>query len=235
MRHMLMPAFSIVLMLGGGTASPQRTENASVPSGGTAAGTTTPSLTRERHPQYRLRKSDVIELHFTFSPEYDQTLTVQPDGFVALKGVPAILAEGLTSTELQDAVRRTYQSILRDPEISVILKEFEKPFFIAGGQLGKPGKYELRSPTTVSEAIAIAGGLTDRAKHSEVLLFRKASHGMVEARVLNLKRMLARRNLEEDTELKPGDMLYVPQNRISKIRQFLPASSLNTYFSPTQF
>lgn len=233
MRAMLMPAFSIVLMLCGSSALPQRTQSPTVPSGGTGSGT--PSLTAERHPQYRLRKSDVIELHFTFSPEYDQTLTVQPDGFVALKGVPAILAEGLTSAELQDAVQRAYEPILRDPEISVVLKEFEKPFFIAGGQLGKPGKYELRSPTTISEAIAIAGGLTDRAKHSEVVLFRKASRGMVETRVLNLKRMLARRNLEEDTELKPGDMLYVPQNRISKIRQFLPASALNAYFSPTQF
>jgi mannose-6-phosphate isomerase-like protein (cupin superfamily) len=46
---------------------------------------------------------------------------------------------------------------------------------------------------------------------------------------------LASRNLEEDFELQPGDMLFVPQNRISKIRQFLPVSSLSTFFTPAQF
>ena len=59
--------------------------------------------------------------------------------------------------------------------------------------------------------------------------------GFVEARVLNVKAMLSARNLDEDPELSPGDMLYVPQNRISKIKKYLPVSSLNTFFSPTQF
>ena len=194
-----------------------------------------PALTGERHPQYRLQKSDVVEVRFTFSPEYDQVLTVQPDGFVALKGVRAVFAEGLTSGEFASAARSEYAAVLRDPEITVSLKDFERPFFLAGGQVGKPGKYELRSSTTVSEAIAVAGGFTEQAKHSQVLLFRRADDGLVETRVLNVKQMLAAHNLNEDLELKPGDMLYVPQNRISKIRKFLPASSLNTFFSPTQF
>ena len=53
--------------------------------------------------------------------------------------------------------------------------------------------------------------------------------------MLNVKSMLASRNLEEDVDLKPGDMLFVPQNRISKIRKYLPASSLSTFFTPAQF
>jgi protein involved in polysaccharide export with SLBB domain len=47
--------------------------------------------------------------------------------------------------------------------------------------------------------------------------------------------MLASRNLEEDFELQPGDLLFVPQNRISKIRKYLPVSSLSTFFTPAQF
>jgi hypothetical protein len=47
--------------------------------------------------------------------------------------------------------------------------------------------------------------------------------------------MLASKNLEEDLELKPGDMLFVPQNRISKIKKFLPVSSLSAFLSPAQF
>ena len=194
-----------------------------------------PALTGERRPLYRLRKSDVIDIRFTFSPEYDQTVTVQPDGYIVLKGVGALLAEGLTLSEITSSIRELYALILREPEISVTLKDFERPFFVAGGQLGRPGKYELRSRTTVSEGIQIAGGFTEQSKHSQVVLFRRAQDGMVETHVLNLKAMLASRNLEEDIELKPGDMLYVPQNRISKIKKYLPTSSLSLFLSPTQF
>ncbi|HZQ19722.1 MAG TPA: polysaccharide biosynthesis/export family protein [Terriglobales bacterium] len=197
--------------------------------------TGSPALTGARHPLYRLHRSDIVQVDFTFSPEFNQTLTVLPDGFVDLKAVGDIAAEGLSISELRDAVRDAYAAILRLPEVSVTLKEFEHPFFVAGGQVGHPGKYELRSPITTSEAIAIAGGFTDQSKHSQVVLFRRVSDGVVEAQILNLKAMLASRNLEEDQEVKPGDMLFVPQNRISKIRKFLPVASLSTFFTPAQF
>jgi polysaccharide export outer membrane protein len=194
-----------------------------------------PALTGVRRPLYRLRKSDAVEIRFTFSPELDQEAMVEPDGFIALKGVGNVFAEGLTISELHDTVRKSYAQILQDPDVTIILKDFEKPFFLAGGQVARPGKYELRSPTTVAEAVAIAGGFTDQSKHSQVVVFRKVLEGVVESHVLNLKAMLASRNLEEDFELEPGDLLFVPQNRISKIRRFLPVSTLSTYLSPTQF
>ena len=194
-----------------------------------------PALTGVRHPLYRLHKSDVVEVKFTFSPEFDQTVTVQPDGFIDLKGLGELFAEGLMVSELRDSVRDAYAPVLRDPEVSVILTGFEKPYFLAGGQVARPGKYDLRSPTSVVAAIAIAGGFTEQAKHSQVVLFRQITDGVVESHVLNIKAMLAARNLEEDIELKPGDMLFVPQNRISKIRRYFPTSSLSTFFTPAQF
>jgi len=194
-----------------------------------------PALTGARHPLYRLRKSDIVEIKFTFSPEFDQTATVLPDGFVALKTVGDLFAEGLTVAELKDLVSQAYAPTLRDPEVSIILKDFERPFFVAGGQVGHPGKYELRSPITVAQAVAVAGGFTEQSRHSQVVVFRTVTTGVVEAHLLNVKAMLASRNLEEDFELKPGDMLFVPQNRISKIRKFLPVSSLSTFFTPAQF
>jgi polysaccharide biosynthesis/export protein len=194
-----------------------------------------PALTGARHPLYRLHKSDIVEIKFTFSPEFDQTATVLPDGFVALKTVGDLFAEGLTVAELKDVVSQAYAPTLRDPEVSIILKDFERPFFVAGGQVGHPGKYELRSPITVAQAVAVAGGFTEQSRHSQVIVFRTVTAGVVEAHVLNVKAMLASRNLEEDFELQPGDMLFVPQNRISKIRKFLPVSSLSTFFTPAQF
>jgi polysaccharide biosynthesis/export protein len=194
-----------------------------------------PAFGGERHPLYRLAKSDVVDLNFTFSPDYNQTLTVQPDGFVALKGAGAVRAEGLTLPQLQQIVAERYSGVLRQPEITLSLKEFDKPYFLASGEVAKPGKYELRGDLTVNEAIAIAGGFTQQARHSQVLLFRRVSTGVAETHVLDLKRMLDGRDLREDLHLRPGDFVFVPQNRISKIRKFVPANSMSWYMNPLQF
>jgi polysaccharide biosynthesis/export protein len=231
--------FAVLLNLLATPASAQTTEvesrETSVVDGTRNPNLGSPALTGERRPLYRLRKSDVVEIRFTFSPEFDQVVTVQPDGFVALRAEGNIVAEGLTLAGLHDAIVKAYESALRDPEVSVILKDFERPYFVAGGQVGRPGKYELRAPRTAAEAVAMAGGFTDASKHSQVVLFRRIGDGVVETHVLNLKAMLASRNLHEDLELRAGDMLFVPQNRISKIRKFLPASTLSTFFTPAQF
>jgi polysaccharide export outer membrane protein len=190
---------------------------------------------QQRDPRYRLQKSDVIEVKFKFSPEFDQAITVQPDGFITLDGAGDIRVEDKTIPELKEAIRRAYQGILREPVITVSLKDFDKPFFIAAGQVGHPGKYELRSDTTLVEALAIAGDITTAAKHSQVVLFRHISRETVEARVFNVKRMLASHNLEEDPHLLPGDLVFVPQNKISKMQRYLPTTNLGSYISPTQF
>jgi polysaccharide biosynthesis/export protein len=197
-------------------------------------GTLGPALTGRR-PLYRLRCSDVVEIDFTFSPTFHQLVTVQPDGYLPLKGIAQLPAEGLSVPELQAAVRQAYTGILHDPEVTVVLKDFDKPYFIAAGEVSHPGKYELRADTTVTEAVAIAGGFSPRAKHSQVVLFRRISEDSVESHVLNIKALLKSRELREDVHLRAGDVVFVPQNVISKIRQFLPASSLSLYANPAGF
>ncbi len=201
---------------------------------GQADGTGNPRL-GERRPLYRLNHSDVVAVSFTLSPEFDQTLTIQPDGYVALKDAGPVLAQGLTLEEFRLAVGRAYTGYLHDPQVAVALKEFEHPYFVAGGEVGKPGKYELRAETSVIEAVQIAGGFTHEAKHSQVLLFRRVNDDLVEARVFNLKRMLKERNLGEASQLRPGDLVFVPQNSISKIERFLSKPSLSMYVNSTQF
>ncbi len=202
---------------------------------GGADGLGKPLLGGKRHPLYRLRPSDVLEVSFTVAPEFNQTLTVQPDGYVMLKDAGMIEAQGLNLEEFSDAVQKAYRGYLHDPQVAVALKEFERPSFIVGGEVGKPGKYELRSDTTVAEAVQIAGGLTQQAKHSQVVLFRRVNDDLVETRLVNLKKMLNESSLKEDAHLRPGDMVFVPQNTISKIARFLTKPSLSMYFNPTQF
>src|SRR5690349_6914819 len=71
------------------------------PKSGEADGDGSPALTGVRRPLYRLCKSDVVAVHFTFSPEFDQTASVQPDGYISLKGVAPLRAEGVTVPELE--------------------------------------------------------------------------------------------------------------------------------------
>jgi polysaccharide export outer membrane protein len=132
------------------------------------------------------------------------------------------------------AIKTAYGKILRDPAVTVVLKDFEKPHFVVNGQVARPGKFELRADTTVSEAIGIAGGITERAKHSQVLLFRRVSEDWVEAKKLDLKAIL-NGQFQEDVHLRPGDMLVVPQNAISKIKPYLPVSSLSAYWGGRGF
>ena len=202
---------------------------------GRADGLGDPALGGQRHPLYRLSKSDIVEVNFTFSPDFNQTLTVQPDGYVALKGTGTLLAEGLTVPEMQQAVASAYRGFLREPEVTVTLKDFDKPYFLASGEVARPGKYELRGDLTVNEAVAIAGGFTQQARHSQVVLFRRISAYVAESHVINLKRMLDSHDLGEDFHLQPGDFIFVPQSRISKIRKFVPTNSMSWYMNPLQF
>lgn len=188
-----------------------------------------------RRPLYRLNHSDVVAVSFSLSPEMDQTLTIQPDGYVTLKDAGPVQGQGLTLEEFRLAVVRAYTGYLHDPQVAVALKEFEHPYFVAGGEVGKPGKYELRGDTSIMEAVEIAGGFTHEARHSQVLLFRHVNDDLVEARVFDLKKMLKDKNLGEVPQLRPGDLVFVPQNSISKIERFLSKPSLSMYVSPTQF
>jgi polysaccharide export outer membrane protein len=202
---------------------------------GKADGMGNPQLGGEGRPLYRLNRSDSIVVSFALSPEYDQVLMVQPDGFVTLKDAAPVLARGLTLEEFRLAVRSAYSGYLHDPQVAVSLKDFEHPYFVAGGEVGRPGKYELRTETSLIEAVQIAGGFTHQAKHSQVLLFRRVNDDVVEARLFNVKQMLKEKRLTESPSLRPGDMIFVPQNSISKIERFLTRPELSMYVSPAQF
>jgi polysaccharide export outer membrane protein len=189
----------------------------------------------ERAPRYRLQEGDTFAVHFEFSPEFDQEITVQPDGYVALRGVGDVHVAGQTVPQLSDTLQSAYAKILYQPAISIVLKDFEKPYFVAGGQVGHPGKYTLHGETTLTQAIQMAGGFTQRSKHSQVLLFRRVSDTWTEARVLDVKKMLNDKTLAEDPFLRTGDMIFVPQNRISKIDRFIPNSGVGLYVNPNPF
>src|SRR5581483_8932666 len=101
------------------------------------------------------------------------------------------------------------------------------------GEVANPGRFDLQSDTTVLQAIAIAGGLkAASAKHSEVILFRRINQDQAETKILNVKELMRSPNLQEDIALHPGDMLLVPQNRISKIERIVKLANMGVYWNP---
>jgi polysaccharide biosynthesis/export protein len=213
---------------------PEGSKSAAVKTGG-ADSLGNPLLGGERRPLYRLQPSDVVEISFTVAPEFNQTLTVQPDGYVTLKDAGMVVSQGLTLEEFSQAVEHAYRGYLHDPEVAVALKSFQHPSFVVGGQVARPGKYEIRSDITVAEAVQIAGGFTSQAKHSQVILFRRVNDDLVETRLLNLKKMLKQNGLREDAHLQPGDFIFVPQNALSKIDRFITRPSAGVFMDASQF
>jgi len=182
--------------------------------------------------RYRITSSDVIELKFPYVPEFDQVVTVQPDGYIPLRGVGDLHAQSRSVPELRQLVEEAYAPILRDPVVTITLKEFQKPYFVASGEVKTPGRLELRGAVTLTEGLALAGGFTEAAKHSQVLLLRRYSEDMVEVKEIDVKHMYASHNLSEDYVLRPGDTIFVPKNAISKIAPYLPIAGMFVYLSP---
>lgn len=207
----LLPAIAVVV-----------TVLASAPAG-LAQSTEPTSFHDER---YRVRQGDSFDLIFPLVPTFNRTVTVQPDGYITLPTVGHIAVAGQTVPELEATLRERYTTILLDPVITIALKDFEKPYFIASGEVERPGKYELRGETTVAQGVAMAGGLKDRARRSHVLLFSGTANGSVDVRELDFKRILNDGRLEGDLNVRTGDMIFVPKSRMPAATTLLPVLSM---------
>ena len=191
---------------------------------------------QERHPRYILQREDVLLLTFPVSPELNQTVSIQPDGYINLQSAGSVYAQGLTAPELVVAVKKAYAGILHDPIVDVDLQDFQKPFFTVSGQVAKPGQYELRADITVAEALAVAGGMTMTTAKTQIFLFHRTPQNLFEVKKVNMKDILRGRNVNEDAVIRPGDMIYVPEKFIVEFRKYVPYSvNAGTYLEPSAF
>jgi polysaccharide biosynthesis/export protein len=213
-------------------AAPPQSSAASRPAAADAAAEDPATFELWKSGRYRLTPSDVVELIFPYVPEFDQTVTVQPDGYISLRAVGDLRVQSRTLPELRQLLYDAYEPILKNPTITIVLKEFEKPYFVTTGEVAKPGKYELRGTTTVTDAIAQAGGVTDRAKYSQVILFRRYSSELLEVKEINVGKMLATKDLSEDYVVRPGDTIFIPRTLISRLKPYIPTAGLGFYLNP---
>jgi polysaccharide export outer membrane protein len=182
--------------------------------------------------RYLLHTGDVLDIQFRYTPEFNQTVTVQPDGFISLEIGGDLKVAGLNLEQVRQGILARARKRLAAPEVLVVLKEFQKPYVVVAGEVPQPGKLEMREKLTALQAVLLAGGFKDSAKSSQVLVFRKLNGDLAEVKVLNFKTMKRTSDLENDLTLLPGDMILVPRNRISKIERYVRLASLATFLNP---
>jgi polysaccharide export outer membrane protein len=176
---------------------------------------------QHRNPRYQVMRDDVLTVSFPLAPELNQKVIVQPDGYITLQNIGSVFIQGMTVPEIVETLKKVYVKVLHDPIIDVDLVDFQKPYFMVSGQVGKPGQYDLRHDTTVSEAIAAAGGFLPTAK-TQVFVYHRISSGWLEVKKLSLKDLLNGKNVNEDIQMQPGDMIFVPEKFITNFRKYVP-------------
>ncbi|MCC6591318.1 MAG: polysaccharide export protein [Bryobacterales bacterium] len=182
-----------------------------------------------REPRYRIQAGDVLDMKLRYTPEFNQTVTVAPDGFVSTEIAGDLKVSGLTLTEALNAMKAAVGKRLLDPDVSVTLREFVKPQVTVTGEVMKPGMFDLRGSLTATQAVALAGGFRENAKHSTVALVRRVDNQWAEVKVLDMKRMMNGQQLTEDVTLSPGDLLVVPQSRLGRMERLVRWTSLSVF------
>lgn len=203
-----------------------------LPVAATAQVQTPPRLTTVTEDRYRLQPGDVLEVQFRYSPEFNQTITVQPDGYITLEIGGDLKVAGFTIEQTREAILRQARTRLQDPVATIVLKEFQRPYFVVAGEVATPGKIEMRERVTAIQAIMLAGGMKETARSSQVVVFRKINSDTAEVKLLNLKDIRRTSDLENDLTLQAGDMVFVPRDKISKIERFMKLASVAAFMAP---
>jgi polysaccharide export outer membrane protein len=183
-------------------------------------------LIMDQRERYVLQVSDEVQLTYRYTPEFNFSGRIQPDGFISAPIIGDVLIAGYTIGQAREILLRVARQRLRDPELSFVLKDFVKPLFTVGGEVEKPGQFELRGRVGVLEAVAIAGGFKRSAKASQLVLLRRFDSERATARLINAKELEKMQDPEQDIRLQPGDMIVVPRNKLSYVEPYVPIASL---------
>jgi len=183
-------------------------------------------LVVDQRERYVLQVSDEIEITYRYTPEYNFTGRIQPDGFISAPVLGDVLVAGYTITQAREVLLKTARLRLRDPEMSFVLKDFVKPLFTVGGEVEKPGQFELRGRVGVLEAVAIAGGFKRSAKNTQLVLYRRFDNDRATAQLIDAKALQQTADPERDIRLQPGDLIIVPRNKLSYVEPYVPIASL---------
>ncbi len=171
-------------------------------------------------PVYRFFPGDEVEITVFSAPELSRVATIGPDGRLALPLIGAVRAADLTADELHDALVSAYATQLRMPELAVTPRSYASRQVFVGGEVARPGIYEMPANIDAFQAVALAGGFLPSARRGQVLVLSRAS-GETEVNEVDLSTRAMRRGFPNAQPLERYDVVYVPRSPIAQVNLFM--------------
>jgi len=153
---------------------------------------------------------DVLAISVWKQPDLSRSIPVRSDGRISLPLIGEVQASGRTPLKLEEDITSRFQPYLAEPEVTVIVEQINSEKFNILGKVAKPGSYPLVNPTTVLDAIALAGGCRDFAKQKSIYILRRHPDGSEIRLPFNYQEVIKGRNTAQNVELHPHDTVVVP-------------------------
>jgi polysaccharide export outer membrane protein len=138
-----------------------------------------------------------------------RSVTVRPDGKISLPLVNDIEAAGLTPAKLRDMLVEKLAEYVPSPEVSVLVSKVQSFEVSVIGEVQKPGRFDLRGRTTVLDALALAGGLTEFASRRKITVLRHEGDATTRIR-FDYDDAISADEEAQPLVLQPGDIVVVP-------------------------
>src|SRR5262249_21238883 len=122
--------------------------------------------------EFRLGPEDVIEVSVYQEKELGGTVPVRPDGKISIPLIGEMPASGKTATQLQQEITLKYAQFVAAPAVTVVVKDVNSPKVSVLGDVKNPGVYKMKERSTLMDAIAMSGGLTEYANKDKITIIR---------------------------------------------------------------
>lgn len=171
---------------------------------------------------YNINIGDVLEIFIWQEPELNRSVTVGPDGNISFPLIGNIKAEGLNTQSLTEILKEKLSKHIKNPEITVTIKQIKDKKIYIFGEVLKPGEYNLEEKTTLMKAISKAGGYKgESANLSSIFVLREDKESKKETRLqINLKKFISEEDINQNIPMEPDDVIYIPS---------IPKESSNIY------
>jgi polysaccharide export outer membrane protein len=169
---------------------------------------------------YLIQPGDQLSLEFYLNPEFNDEVTVRPDGKITLRVIGDVKAWGQSPAQLAQTLDKAYISELRSPDAVVHVKNMPSRQVYVQGQVNKPGAFPLETGMTVVQAISEAGGLTDQASDNAILI-RRDLCGEPTGMPIKLAKAMDHPEQGQDVALMSRDVVVVPRSGIANVDLFV--------------
>lgn len=170
--------------------------------------------------EYKIGVGDELDIKFAYNPELNERLPVRPDGRISVPLAKQIMAAGLTTQELEDLLGKKYETELKRPEVTVIVRSFNAQKVFVDGEVFRPSLVPLMGPLTALQAIVQCGGFKDTSRLTEVLVIRRTKEKPIVS-IIDLKKFRHNTDISQDILLMPFDIVYVPRSKIAEVDVFV--------------